>query len=205
MHTNSILRTLKRRMARVALLSGLIIVTANGCGKTDQSIGTTTKQEQHMEVQIPNSISKEHKELHSQLESAINSGGRTGEAAKIVAERLDSHFQKEEEYALPPLGLLAPLAQGKVSEDMRATIALSDKLRAELPQMLNEHKGIVLVLDELGNAARDENKLFVVEFTERLRLHAQNEEEVMYPAAILVGEILKQRLAPETAGQGAAR
>jgi hypothetical protein len=201
MRTRSISKMLKRRRTSwLVLISGLIVFAANGCNQANES---TLQQghDQNMESQIPASIVKEHKELNGQLESAVNSGGRTGEAARIVAQQLHLHFQKEEEYALPPLGLLAPLAQGKISEDMRGTIALSDKLRAELPQMLNEHKGIVLVLDELGNAARDENKLSVVEFTERLRLHARNEEEVMYPAAILVGEILKQRLTPDSTGQ----
>ena len=204
MRASSILQTLKLRTTSIALLSGLIIVTANGCNRTNESSNVRTPG-QDMRSQIPHSIATEHKELNVQLESAVNSGGRTGDSARLLAERLHTHFEKEEEYALPPLGLLAPLGQGKVSEEMRATIALSDKLRAELPQMLNDHKGIVLILDQLGNAAREENKLSVVEFTERLRLHAQNEEEVMYPAAILVGEILKQRLSPEPAGQRSQR
>jgi hypothetical protein len=33
----------------------------------------------------------------------------------------------------------------------------------------------------------------VVVFAEKLKLHAKNEEEVFYPAAILVGEYLKLR------------
>jgi len=33
-----------------------------------------------------------------------------------------------------------------------------------------------------------------VEFAENLKLHAKTEEEVMYPAAILVGEYLKLKL-----------
>jgi hypothetical protein len=31
----------------------------------------------------------------------------------------------------------------------------------------------------------------IVHFAEKLKLHAKNEEEVLYPAAILVGEYLK--------------
>jgi hypothetical protein len=39
-----------------------------------------------------------------------------------------------------------------------------------------------------------ENKPRVQHFAERLKQHAKTEEEVLYPAAILVGEYLKLRL-----------
>lgn len=156
-----------------------------------------------MNYPIPDSINTEHKELHRELESAIGSGGRTGEAAKVVAEYLHAHFEKEEEYALPPLGLLSQIAEGKISDEMKKAIKLSDWLKAELPQMLNEHEAIIDALNELAKAARSENKTAVVEFTEKLKMHARNEEEVMYPAAILVGEFLKLRLKPQVSIQRA--
>jgi hemerythrin superfamily protein len=46
----------------------------------------------------------------------------------------------------------------------------------------------------LTEAALKENKLDYVQFAEKLTLHAQTEEEVLYPAAILVGEYLKLQL-----------
>lgn len=147
-----------------------------------------------MKFLIPKSIKSEHEELHGELENAIKSGGSTGEAAKVVADRLHSHFEKEEEYALPPLGLLSQIAEGKISAEMREAITLADRLKAELPTMLSEHKTIVAALDDLANAAKNEKKANVVEFTEKLKRHAQSEEEVMYPAAIMVGEYLKLRL-----------
>ena len=47
----------------------------------------------------------EHDELHADLVKATKAGGQAGEAAKAVAKVLHNHFHKEEEYALPPLGL----------------------------------------------------------------------------------------------------
>ena len=183
---------LNRKLA-IFLMVFILFGINGGCSKTSVP---NAEKEKNMKLQttIPSSISEEHKELHRQLETAIESGGSTGAAAKIVAERLHSHFKKEEEYALPQLGLLTQLAQGKVSQDMRDAITLADRLKADLPQMLEEHKAIVAALDELEKAAKSENKPGAVEFTEKLRMHAQNEEEVMYPAAILVGEYLKLRL-----------
>ena len=60
--------------------------------------------------------------------------------------------------------------------------------------MLQEHKDIVVALKNLIAAATQENKPEHAHFAEKLILHAQNEEEVLYPAAILVGEYLKLRL-----------
>jgi hypothetical protein len=147
-----------------------------------------------MNYQVPHSIKTEHEILHSQLLNAIESGGRTGDAATIVAQRLHVHFEKEEAFAMPPLGLLASLADGKVSADMKKTIELSEKLKAELPKLRREHLSIVDALNNLVAAALSEKKMSAVEFANELKLHAQSEEEVMYPAAILVGEYLKLAL-----------
>lgn len=136
----------------------------------------------------------EHAELHQELAKAIGAGGKVAETAKVVAELLHAHFVKEEEYALPPLGLLSSLAEGKVTPEMRKAIGISNRLKADLPQMLQEHKAIVSALDKLIAAAKQENKPEHAHFAEKLILHAQNEEEVLYPAAILVGEYLKLKL-----------
>lgn len=140
---------------------------------------------------VPKIIEEEHHALHAELEAAIKAGGKTGEAAKLVEEKLSPHFKKEEEYALPQLGLLEELAQGKSSADAKKAIELSDKLKAELPKMLEEHKQIVGALDALKKAATEEKSEIGLKFVETLSHHAVNEEQVMYPAAILVGEYLK--------------
>jgi hemerythrin HHE cation binding domain-containing protein len=155
---------------------------------------TTSPEEGIIKLQVPSSIAAEHHELHEELASAINSGGKTGDAAKIVEQRLSSHFEKEEEYALPQLALLAPLAEGRVSPDMKPAVELSDRLKADMPNMLEEHKAIVEALNTLREAAKAENKMQAISFSEKLSAHAQNEEQVMYPAAILVGEYLKLKL-----------
>jgi hypothetical protein len=147
-----------------------------------------------MKFKIPVSLAAEHQELHSELGKAIESGGDTGEAAKAVAEVLHNHFLKEEEYALPQLGLLPVLAEGKVTEEMRPAVDMAARLAADLGQMLQEHKMVVVALEHLSEAANREGKLEAVRFSEKLAMHAKNEEEVLYPASILVGEYLKLRL-----------
>ena len=77
---------------------------------------------------------------------------------------------------------------------MKRAIDLSDRLKADMPKMLEEHKAIVEALNALKEAAKTENKKQAISFAEHLLAHAQNEEQVMYPAAILVGEYLKLKL-----------
>jgi hypothetical protein len=145
-------------------------------------------------MEIPKPLKLEHEELHADLVEATKAGGKTGEAAKAVAKLLHSHFVKEEEFALPPIGLIAVLARGEIDEQMRSVLTMTDRLKTELPQMLQEHEAVVAALEKLIVAAKKENLPEHARFAEKLILHAQTEEEVLYPAAILVGEYLKLKL-----------
>lgn len=141
--------------------------------------------------EIPGSLKAEHKELHETLELYTKLPGKTGTAAKEVAALLHPHFIKEESYAMPPLGMLAALAKGQTTEDAEEAIQMTEKLKSDFPEMLSEHAQIVKALEKLNEAAKDDNHAEVMHFTEKLKLHAKTEEEVLYPAAILVGEFLK--------------
>jgi len=147
-----------------------------------------------MNYEIPLPLKLEHEELHDELRRATQAGGDVGEAAKTLARLMHPHFVKEDEIALPPLGLLVALAKGEVTPEMAGVLRLTDRLKAELPAMLAEHKTIVAALDRLAEAAQRAGRSEIVEFARKLKLHAQTEEEVMYPASILVGELVRQRL-----------
>jgi len=71
---------------------------------------------------------------------------------------------------------------------------LSDRLRHELDGMLNDHKEIVKALRELLAAARAQDRVEYVEFARQLIHHAQTEELVMYPAALLAGRYIRLKL-----------
>jgi len=106
--------------------------------------------------------------------------------ASIKAEHEEIHAE--------PLGLLAPLARGETSKEMRAVLPLTDSLKAELPRMLEEHKVIHAATVRLGEIARTENNPAAADLAKKLALHAQSEEEVFYPAAILVGDMVRARV-----------
>ncbi len=144
-----------------------------------------------MKFVIPSALKQENEELHEELVRATQSGGRTGAAAKAVAKLMHPHFIKEEEYALPPLGLLAALSKGKIEPAMADVLKLTDKLGIELPHMLAEHKAIVAALKRLVEAATAEDELGHAHFAHKLMAHALIEEEVSYPTALLIGRYLK--------------
>jgi hypothetical protein len=146
------------------------------------------------QIHIPESIRVEHGEIHDALVRATKAPGEVGKAARDLAAVLHPHFVREEQIALPPLGLLAPLARGEVTPDMRAVLPLTDSLRAELPKMLEEHKAIHAATVHLGEVAKAAGDSAAARVAEQLLVHAQNEEEVMYPAAVLVGDIVRARL-----------
>jgi hypothetical protein len=147
-------------------------------------------------LQIPASIRAEHHEIHQALEAATKAPGEVGVAARALARVLDPHFVREEQIALPPLGLLAPLARGERSPAMRAVLPLTDSLRAELPRMLREHQTIHAATVHLQQVARERRNLPAQRVAEQLLLHAQSEEQMMYPAALLVGDFVRGQVPP---------
>ena len=149
-----------------------------------------------MKFTIPQTLQSEHAALHERLRRATEAGGEVGEAAKTLARLMHPHFVKEDQFALPPLGLLVALARGETNAEMAAVLELTDRLEAELPQMLAEHQAIVAALNKLREAAARAGRGEIVDFVEALVEHARTEEEVMYPAAVLVGQVVRQRLGP---------
>lgn len=136
----------------------------------------------------------EHDRLRQELERATMAGGETADAARAVLEVLVPHMLREEEFAVPPLRLLPRLARGEFTPDMGKILPKAEKMKAELPRMLKEHELIVEALRRLLQAASKERHDGYAGFAQKLIHHAQQEEEVFYPASILVGEYIRLRL-----------
>ena len=146
-------------------------------------------------IEIPRSVQIEHQAIHAALVEATKATGPVGPAAAELARVLHPHFVREEEIALPPLGLLARLAAGTHIPDAEraAVLEMSDTLKRELPQMLEEHTRIRAAVGELRRAAIAAGDAAAEELATELALHAQTEEEVLYPAAILVGDVIRAK------------
>jgi hypothetical protein len=140
---------------------------------------------------VPESLRTEHEALSEELDRLTREAGQIGEAAREVAERLRLHVRCEEEIALPPLGLLPELAAGHVRPDMRPVMELAHRLRVDLPRLLDDHIAIVGLAEALRDKAREMGRIDAASLAQNLILHAEAEEDVLYPAAILVGQYLQ--------------
>lgn len=98
---------------------------------------------------------------------------------------------------MPPLGLLLKIAWGTVTADMAHILPLTRRLRAELPSMLVEHKNIIVALKRFRAAAQQAGQGEYERLADALILHARIEENVLYPAAILVGDYVALKLEQE--------
>jgi hypothetical protein len=143
-------------------------------------------------LKTPASIASEHAELHETLERATRESGALGAAARELDAALTPHFRREEEIATPPLGLLSSLATGEVTPDMSKVLPLTQALGRELSQMLREHEGIRAAATRFRSAAEAAGKTDYVRFSDQLAVHARQEEEILYPAAVLVGRYVAE-------------
>ena len=143
---------------------------------------------------IPESMRAEHAGIHAALEEATRAPEPVGGAARDLARVLHPHFVREEQIALPPLALLRPLSEGELEPWMREVLPMTDSLRMELPRMLREHVAIGAAARRLEEIARLAGDARVETLAKELQLHARAEEELFYPAAVMVGDWVRAGL-----------
>lgn len=145
-----------------------------------------------MKPKIPKSILNGHENLCSELKAIITLGGDTGKKAELLNKIMTAHFIKEEEFALPPLGLLLALSEGNWKIDSNEAIKMSDRLQSKLSEMKKEHENIEKALKNLKHSADEEDNLKAKQFVKDLLLHVEIEDQVLYPTTILIGNYLKK-------------
>jgi hypothetical protein len=148
-----------------------------------------------MRIQMPRSLRLEHDELNQLLAAWKHEPGLLGEEIRRVARLLEPHARKEEAFAMPALGLIARLARGEVNPEMAQVFPHTDWLKNNAATLIAEHRMILAAIEKMLEAARLARRLDCIDFGERLMNHLRTEEEVLYPAAILVGEYLRLALA----------
>lgn len=144
-----------------------------------------------MQPKIPKSIKNGHENLYAEIKSIVSIGGDIGEKAKVLDELMHAHSKKEEEYALPPLGLLLALSEGNWKIDSNAAIKMADRLKSKLTELKKDHENILLALQKLKEAGDKENNTNIKRLVKDLKLHAAIEDQVLYPTTLLIGNYLK--------------
>jgi len=142
--------------------------------------------------EVPESLKHGHEILCSELKNIVALGSEIGAKAQLLDKIMSAHFKREEEYALPPLGLLLALADGNWDLDSTEAIKMSEILKSKLSELKKEHDNISEALENLKKVALQKNNLSVNRFVKDLTQHVDIEDQVLYPATILVGNYLKQ-------------
>lgn len=182
---------MKPIIIRTMVLAATGLVGATLVARAQHSHNVEHHAAEASKLTTPSSIREEHAEIHQRLERLTESSGDVGDAAREVARLLHGHFGDEERLAMPLLGLLDPLAKHEQIAEADAAIAMARELRDKLPVMLEEHLLIKTALGVLAFVAAKDGDHEATEFVKTLTLHARNEEEVLYPAALLVGDMLE--------------
>jgi len=141
---------------------------------------------------IPGIVREEHEELHRSLSKLVALRERVGEEARKLESVLRPHFEKEEGILMPLIGLLRNVAEGRRIEDPQRAVELAERFAAEYRGMLQEHIEIARALDSLEVSARRAGKRVALTFVKDLRRHAELEEEILYPSALLIYSMLKR-------------
>jgi hypothetical protein len=140
---------------------------------------------------VPVAIKKEHENILNLLKNFVSLQDSAGGAARKLENLVQHHFAEEEDYVLPPLGLLPLLANGTIPEQSKEIIALTQKLKENMDHLSAEHQMIKAYISELKEVAPKERLPDIIKFENEVSTHAMTEEEIYFPAAMLVGEYLK--------------
>lgn len=143
--------------------------------------------------ETPSVILADHKYFLNKLEQVTSFTDSTGMAAKKLYEVMEYHFKAEEEYVLPPLGILPGLAKGQFPKDAEKIILLTDKFRKNENIMLAEHQMISHYAKILMRAAKKEGHQELLGFDVELEKHAALEEEILFPMVLVMGEYLRKQ------------
>lgn len=146
-----------------------------------------------VKFELPEALQLSHAELTGALAKVSRLGGRTKTVADTIAKILEPHLQHEEAKVLRILGLLAPLAAGKFDLEWIEDISEWEELETNESALDLEHNTLIAAGEKLRAIAREEGAEEVLEFAERLILRIRLDEEVFYPAALLIRNYLRLR------------
>ena len=142
----------------------------------------------------PQAMINEHRVIERNLGVVAHEHGRVAVAAQHVLAVIVPHQRREEEFVLPLIGLVDSIVEHGVSQDMAWAVEMTNRVKAERARFSDEHAGIVAALDDLAAAARRQHDRRLVAFCESVAAHAVEDNEVVIPTALLVGNQVAEKL-----------
>ena len=147
-----------------------------------------------MNLEVPMALKLDHDEMRAELSKAVKEHGPIGKAAQELVRILLPHLGREEKIAFPALGLLHELASGDVTPEMASVVPLIAQFRTGLDAFQAEHARIDAALHALLEAARKEGSGEYTQFAYRAMVHEKIEEAVIYPAVLVIGKYIQEKL-----------
>lgn len=157
------------------------------------SVFAQTASQSH---QIPQSFVVAHQETLAELTAIGKRRSHTGLVARQAISAVKRHFEREEEYILPPLTLAPAIALGKVTPDMKWAIAMADRIKADRETIFTEHTVITGWMNELAAAAEQAHEADVIAFAREAAADSLSDTEVNEPMAIVIGDCIRAKLGP---------
>jgi len=165
----------------------LSLLFLSSCGNKEETKIPRFK----VKPEVPAQILKDHNRFLERLKPITSYEDSTGIVARELYEVMEFHFKEEEDYVLPPLGILPSLAKGELPEESKKVIQLTEKFRKNRDVMLAEHQMIKHFLEEMMAVAAKENHPELSGYDEELEKHSELEEEILFPAVLVIGDYLK--------------
>lgn len=141
-------------------------------------------------IETPKSLKNDHAKLLLELKDVAAPETEVAQKAEIVANKFHSHFIREERSVLPHLSLLLTIANGQWNVESDEILSMTDKLLKEFYELQEEHKKIIECIKDMIVAAKKENNNQAEKLADKLTLHIEIEEEVLYPAVMLIDKYL---------------
>ncbi|OPY26762.1 MAG: hypothetical protein A4E28_02339 [Methanocella sp. PtaU1.Bin125] len=143
-----------------------------------------------MRPRVPGAIKEEYEDLYERLNVAARVRGEVGRAATAAFRHLQPHYLKDMEFALPPLKLLPTVATGNVTGEIDQIRTMCDRLKRQMPSLIEENDALVRELGLLADAAAKEGKPEYRDLARHLTRFLEREKHIFYPASVLIGEYI---------------
>lgn len=147
-----------------------------------------------MRPRIPGPVKEEYEYLYLKLNDAARMRGEVGRAATAAFRHMQAHYEKDHEFALPPLKLLPSMAADNVNEETDQIQTMCDRLKNSLPHMIDENGRIIQELSRMADVAAHEQKPEYHDLALRFIRFLELEREVLYPATVMIGEFVRAQI-----------
>ena len=146
-------------------------------------------------LRVPLALETEHEELLDALRHVLRSHRSGAPVARRLLEFLGPHCDREAEAVGPLLALLTDPPPRPGPRASTVADRLLDAFRRAHPALVQEHRSLAGLAEELRRAAVEGGDDGVACLARRLLVHARLYDTVIFPAALLAGEVTQQALA----------